>query len=572
MNSRTQTLEWYDYTIFGIMLTISTSFGIYYGCVGTKQKTINEYLLGNKKMNALPIALSVAVGHFTAITLMAMPADVYKYGAFQWLGCISMFLLVILSVYIYFPVFFNLQLTSAYEYLERRFDKKTKLLASSLYLLCEFIYLAVVAYTPSLALSVSTGIHVHLISSAICAICVFYTAIGGLKTVVWTDFFQFGVIIVSLLTVSIVGTISSGGFVSIWEQALKGDRLNIFDFDPNPTKRDSFWTYFFGYTAHFTNYISLTQSGLQKFLALPTFRESVWSVIYVAICLSIVSTFVVFIGLLMYAKYAKCDPFISKKIQRHEQMVPYYIMDVAGHVPGVSGCFLVALFCASLSTISSSLNALASVIYKDFLYDFLNENIKEKSVTKILKLIVALCGIAILGLVLIMQHLGDIIPLATSITAMSQGPSMGMFTLGVLFPKANSEGAFYGAIGGFIFTASIGMPLKFYNLEKTFAYPSKPLSVENCDVSNQITEFELQWLNTSFKRSSTSMNHTMQTENRKPPFIFRISHYYHTFLGAIVTVALGLVISYVSNTGDRLPDKKFLVHFAKILDQTNQTV
>ena len=62
MNSRTQTLEWYDYTIFGIMLTISTSFGIYYGCVGTKQKTINEYLLGNKKMNALPIALSVAVG------------------------------------------------------------------------------------------------------------------------------------------------------------------------------------------------------------------------------------------------------------------------------------------------------------------------------------------------------------------------------------------------------------------------------------------------------------------------------------------------------------------------------
>ena len=69
----------------------------------------------------------------------------------------------------------------------------------------------------------------HLISSAICAICVFYTAIGGLKTVVWTDFFQFGVIIVSLLTVSIVGTISSGGFVSIWEQALKGDRLNIFE-------------------------------------------------------------------------------------------------------------------------------------------------------------------------------------------------------------------------------------------------------------------------------------------------------------------------------------------------------
>ena len=69
----------------------------------------------------------------------------------------------------------------------------------------------------------------HLISSTICAICVFYTAIGGLKTVVWTDFFQFGVIIVTLLIVSVVGSISSGGFLSIWKQALKGDRLNIFE-------------------------------------------------------------------------------------------------------------------------------------------------------------------------------------------------------------------------------------------------------------------------------------------------------------------------------------------------------
>ena len=69
----------------------------------------------------------------------------------------------------------------------------------------------------------------HLISSTTCAICVFYTAIGELQTVVWTDLFQYAVIIVALLTVSIVGTISSGGFVSVWEEALKGDRLNIFE-------------------------------------------------------------------------------------------------------------------------------------------------------------------------------------------------------------------------------------------------------------------------------------------------------------------------------------------------------
>ena len=102
---------------------------------------------------------------------MAVPADVYKHGAFQWLGCISIFLLVILSVYIYFPVFFNLQLTSAYEYLERRFDKKIKLLASTLYLLCEFIFLAVIAYTPSLALSTCkfSFLCISVLTSLVCS-------------------------------------------------------------------------------------------------------------------------------------------------------------------------------------------------------------------------------------------------------------------------------------------------------------------------------------------------------------------------------------------------------------------
>jgi sodium-coupled monocarboxylate transporter 8/12 len=77
-------------------------------------------------------------------------------------------------------------------------------------------------------LIVATGVSVHLTAFVSCAICVFYTTVGGLKAVVWTDFLQFAVITASLLSVYVIGTETSGGFSSVWNTALNGEILDIF--------------------------------------------------------------------------------------------------------------------------------------------------------------------------------------------------------------------------------------------------------------------------------------------------------------------------------------------------------
>jgi sodium-coupled monocarboxylate transporter 8/12 len=84
---------------------------------------------------------------------LGVPSDVYKYGASYWWTCIANVVVVLAILYIYLPVFFNLELVNTYEYLERRFDRKTKLLASSLYVLDETLLSSIVAYSPCLALS-----------------------------------------------------------------------------------------------------------------------------------------------------------------------------------------------------------------------------------------------------------------------------------------------------------------------------------------------------------------------------------------------------------------------------------
>jgi sodium-coupled monocarboxylate transporter 8/12 len=140
-----------------------------------------------------------------------------------------MAILCVITVYVYLPVFYNLQIVSTYEYLERRFDNRTRLFASFLYAISVLLYLPIVVYIPALAFSAATGINVHFITPVFCGICIFYTTIGGLKAVVWTDTLQFTVTVGAIATVSVLGVKSAGGFMEVWNKALEGERLDIFE-------------------------------------------------------------------------------------------------------------------------------------------------------------------------------------------------------------------------------------------------------------------------------------------------------------------------------------------------------
>ncbi|XP_015839652.1 sodium-coupled monocarboxylate transporter 2 isoform X2 [Tribolium castaneum] len=518
-------LFWYDYLVFFIVLAISSGTGIYYGCFGSKQKTVKEYLLGGKKMSTLPIGISVAVSHFSAITIMAAPSDIYKFGAY----------------YIYTTI-----VTSIYEYLEKRFDHKTKIFVSFLFILGEVFTIAVSTFAPSLALAAVTGFPISYIIICVFGTCIFYTTIGGLKTVVWTDIFQLGIIFLSLIVIFVVGLNTTGNFSTIWKTALDGGRLDILNFNLDPTLRDSFWSYVIGFTLHWTNYVSLSQSGVQKFLALPTFREWIWAMVFYVITMEIVEIFTVLLGLLVYAHYAKCDPFITGKIQRHEQLLPYYTAEIAGLIPGVVGFTLVGLFCATMSTISSSLNAISGVVYKDFLSQFLKSNITEKTSGRILRAIVIIAGTLSMFLVLVLQHLGDLLPLVVSGCSMGFGPTAGVFCLGFLFPKANAKGAFIGAVVSFLFLIFVFVVSKLYRYKKIIVDVTLPFSVSGCLSNDTIPN--------GFLRQN---NVTIDSEF-KPFFIFRLSHFYNCVLGLIVTIVVGLIISYLTNKNDPPVDCELL--------------
>ncbi|KAJ3663285.1 hypothetical protein Zmor_007588 [Zophobas morio] len=556
--------SWYDYTLFGIMLGVSALIGIYFGCFGTKQSSADEYLMGNKKMKVFPISVSLIASHVSGVTLLALPADVYLYGASFWLFIPALIVVSIGTMYIYLPVFYKLQITSTYEYLERRFDSTNRMFASLLFAIGLFLFLPVVIYLPALALAASTGINIHYITPLVCGVCIFYTTLGGLKAVVWTDTIQFIVTSGAIITVAVIGIKTAGGFAPIWSAALEGHRLDIFDFDPDPTKRDSFWAVTLGVAAFWLSMVGIHQSCVQKFLSLPTFREAKLSLIFFCLGITVVSSFSIFTGLMIYARYADCDPLSTGAVKKHDQLLPYYIMDVASHIPGLTGLFTAGIFCAALSTLSACLNCLAGTMFEDFIIKITGPIKNEKTAAYILKFLVLITGVICTLLVFVVERLGGILPLVISLGGITAGPLLGLFTLGILFPKVSSRGAFYGSVVSLLFCGWVVVMAQYYKAQGLIPDIHKPVSTEGCSViTNSSTTLFPRFENFTSELATHSdfiANHTQEFlgvfsnskkhQDQKPFFLFRISHYYYCPLGTFLTIIFGVLVTYVLGNND----------------------
>lgn len=219
-----------DYASFTLLIILSCSVGLYYGCFAErKQNTIQEYMLGGKNLNIFAVSASLVASHISATTLLGVPADVYAYGTQYWMIIIPVTCVALALVYIYLPVYHDLQVVSSFQYLEKRYDRKIRVMASYVTLSQVFTYAPIVVYGPSIAFAQATGIHEHIIGPLVCIVCIFYTTIGGLKAVVWTDFLQFIVMIVAILMVIVLGTLKAGGWTNIWRTADEGGRLIFFE-------------------------------------------------------------------------------------------------------------------------------------------------------------------------------------------------------------------------------------------------------------------------------------------------------------------------------------------------------
>ncbi|KAJ8023599.1 Sodium-coupled monocarboxylate transporter 1 [Holothuria leucospilota] len=451
----------WDYVVIAGVLLVSASIGIFYALAGGRQRTSREFLLADRNMKPVPVALSLSASFISAVTVLGTPAEIYRYGTMYWLICFSFIITGIIVARTFMTIFYKHEITSTNEYLERRFHKNVRYLGTALFFLQMILYLGIVIYGPALALNAVTGLSLwgSVLTTGI--ICTFYTSIGGLKTVVWTDAFQVCIMLSGLLAVIIEGSVQLGGLREAWQIADSRGRIDFWNFNPNPTIRHTFWSVAIGGAFNWTATYGTSQAQVQRYLSCGK-KSTANRALGLAVCFMIILLSVSCLtGVVMFAYYADCDPFTAGYVSASDQLLPYFVMDLFGDKPGLPGLVTSCVFSAALSTVSSGLNSLAAMAGEDIVKS-ISPNISDSKYTIITKLIAFSFGAVAILVTYLASQFDGILQATVSIFGLVGGPLLGLFSLGVFFPCVNSYGAFFGTLVGVSMSFWVGVGALLY--------------------------------------------------------------------------------------------------------------
>ncbi|XP_034940823.1 sodium-coupled monocarboxylate transporter 1-like isoform X1 [Chelonus insularis] len=535
-----QTFGIIDYTVFTLMLISCGGIGIYFGFI-KKSSGEDEYLVGGRNMKTFPVSLSLIASFISGISLLGTPTEIYVHGTSYLFIGFAIICVGFVTSYIYLPVFHELKLTSTYEYLEKRFDRKVRILGSALFFLGIMMWLPIVIYVPALAFNQVTGVNVHVITPFVCVVCIFYTCVGGLRAVVWTDFVQIFIMFGSILLIVIKGTIDVGGVDVVFRKNLDSGRLELPATDFSLITRHTYWSLFFGGFFLWLQSSAINQNMLQRYISLPNLRAARRALLIFIFGIICVIGMCGYAGMLIYAKYHSCDPLTTKLVNAKDQLLPLLVMDILGKLPGLPGLFVAGVFSAALSSLSTGLNSLAAVIFEDFIKPFKKTPFNTKTADISMKLIVVILGVSCMGLVFVVEKVGThILQFSIAMDAITSGPSLGIFSMGVLLPWANAKGALIGGLCGLGLMSWTTFSAQAAIATGNIKANEKPVSTEGCAYSFlQVENLHI------LLPPDTTFSNTEDSTLGEPWAIYRLSYLWYTVFGALVTISIGLIVSII---------------------------
>ncbi|XP_013134010.1 PREDICTED: sodium-coupled monocarboxylate transporter 1-like [Papilio polytes] len=449
-----------DFVAFGFLCVASCAGGLWYSAVGSRTKAvvdIRDYLLGGRAMSTFPVAMSLIASYVSGVTILGTPAEIYNYGSQYWLVIVGVTLSCVVVATVYLPVFCTLRLSSSYEYLELRFNRHVRAVASILFLLDEVLFLPMVIYVPALAFNQLTGFNVYAVGGVMVAICGLYTVLGGLRAVVWTDSVQTGIMFIGVILVAAAGTIAVGGVRAILNTAEESGRLSISNWDFSPYVRQTGWGSVVGGFLYWTCFNSVNQTMVQRYIALSTKRKAITALAIFCVGAILAISLCVWCGLAAWTAWVQgsCAPAGRPLVD--DRLLPAFVtyVSMAQHLPGLAGVFLAGVFGAGLSSLSAVLNACALVVVEDIMHGWLRLRLRPLAEGLLARAVTATLALLSLLMLVVITKLGGVLGVATALSAIAASSTCGMFTLGMACWWVGPRGALAGAVAGALVAATV---------------------------------------------------------------------------------------------------------------------
>jgi SSS family transporter len=442
---------WLDYAMVIVYLAGMILIGVYFS---RREKGTEDFFVGGRKMPWWAVGFSLYATGTSAISFMALPAISFRENLVFLSGPLfGLVGVVIVAIYMV-PLIRRLNVTSTYEYLESRFHPSVRMLGSVISIAFQIGgRMSVVLLLPALALSAVTGFDVASSIIVMGIIATVYTVLGGIKAVIWTDVVQVVVLLGgALLCLGIILFNIDGGIVGAWNIAADSSKLHMFDWRwefAAPTA----WVFLLLAIVDITN-IPRDQVMMQRILSTKDAKSAGRSVITMALIVIPGSLLFFGLGTALFVFYKTNPAELSPLLINNDSTVPFFI---ASQLPiGITGLIIAALFAASMSTLDSSMNSVATLVTVDF-YKRFKKGVTDESCLRLAKWITILVGVFGTGVALYMSQF-DLMSLYVTfmgLMGLIGGGVGGVYMLGMFSRRANWQGVWIGAVFSFVLTLMV---------------------------------------------------------------------------------------------------------------------
>lgn len=411
-----------------------------------REKSTDRFFRGGQTLPWWAVGLSIYATMLSSITFMAIPAKAYTSDWSYFFANVAIVAIAPIVISLYLPFYRRLDVTSAYEYLEKRFNLATRLFGSTCFILLQIGRMAIVLYLPAMALSSVSSLDVYTCILLMAVLCIVYTVIGGIEAVIWTDVVQTFVLLGgAILSFVLILFRTDNGIVGFFQSGSANHKFfeDTVWFSPDLAVA-SVVVIFVG--SLFNNLISYTagQDVVQRYMTTRSQEKAARSIWTNALLALPGTVLFLALGTAFFVFYQANPGKLSMTIS-NDQILPLFVVR---ELPlGIAGLVIAGIMAASQSTLSSSLNSVSAVWMTDF-HKRLWPGSSDARTLRLAQICVLLTGVFSAGVACVMASLSikSLFDAFIGVIGMTGGAMAGLFALGIFTRSANGKGALTGAV------------------------------------------------------------------------------------------------------------------------------
>lgn len=411
--------------------------------LGKKVDTAESFYIGNRTTPWWAIGMSVMATYVSALSFLGAPAWAYTDGLSALAIHLNYPIVIFIVITFFLPFFYNSGVASIYEYQERRFGPTARSVMSSIFLISQALSTAAILYATALVLKFMTGMPVAAAIIIISVIALIYTMMGGMLAVIWTDTFQGFVLILGALVImfALIAAVPDGIMGALADLKAQG-KLNAIRPELDVTVPTTIWSGVIAMTLFHVTVYGANQMMVQRTLGSKNIGDAKKSYIFMGYGAFFIYFLFFFIGVLCYSYYD------GKPFENTNEIILSFARDTG--IPGLSGILAAAVLAASMSTLSSAYNSLATASTLDFYQRYFKKDGDEAHYLGVSRgFTLGWALLIIIPAFMYAQTQGSILETLSKIGSYFVGAKLGMYGLGFFSKHTSEKGLLVGVAIGF---------------------------------------------------------------------------------------------------------------------------